>query len=86
MTLQDFKDEVRATRGKLTKHETDLEVIYHNGIPELLQFTLEKKLMGVRNITWIALRPINVQETFIKWMASKNWKATKDELDLYLHV
>ncbi len=39
--------------------------------------------MGIRNIAYIANQPVPVQKTFIKWMADKGWKATKNELELW---
>ena len=84
MTFEEFKREVRATRGKLTKHDKDLREIYVSGTEELREFTLKKKLMGVHNIAWIATNTTAYQDEFTQWMADKNWKANKNELDLWL--
>ena len=83
MTLDDFKNELRLARGKLTRHDEDMDVIYRHGTAELRDFTLTKKLMGIRNIAWIATQPIEYQARFTGWMANKNWKAEKNELDLW---
>ena len=83
MTLTKFKTEVRQCRGKLTRHDQDLEDIYNFGIPGLVYFTLDKKLMGISNIAWMALQPKAKQEQFITWMSDKNWKASKNELEMW---
>lgn len=83
MTLEEFKAQTRLARGKLTKHDADLEMIYQHGIPALQEFTLTKKLMGVKNICFVATRPVAYQEKFCNWMMNKNWKAKKNELDLW---
>lgn len=83
MTIQDFKAQTRLNRGKLTKFDAELEMIFKHGIPDLLDFTLNKKLMGIENISFIATRPISYQENFCSWMAEKKWKAEKNELDLW---
>ena len=83
MTLGEFRVEVRDRRGKLTKHDEDLRVIYVFGTIALRHFTLNKKLMGIKNITWIATQSDAYQKRFTDWMADKNWKAEKNELDLW---
>lgn len=83
MKLKKFKKEVRRRRGKLTKHDKDLEVIHTYGIDALRMFTLEKKLMGIHNIAFIAMQDDEYQENFCSWMATKKWKADKNELDLW---
>jgi hypothetical protein len=83
MTLDEFKLQVRLNRGKLTKHDEDLETIFMFGIDELIQFTLEKKLMGVKNIASVALLPTSEQVGFCSFMAEKEWKANKNELELW---
>ncbi len=83
MTLNKFKTEVRLNRGKLTNYDQELEDIYNLGIIELAYFTIEKKLMGIRNIAWVASQPMTYQEKFLKWMAEKGWKATANEIDLW---
>ena len=83
MTKQDFIDNMRLSRGKLTKETNALEYIWENGTPALLDFALSKKLMGVRNIHWIATQDLEYQTAFTDWMRDKNWKASKDELDLW---
>ena len=83
MTLAEFKAQVRENRGKLTHNDGDLDIIYSKGILELLRFTLTKKLMGIKNISWVAAQPTTYQLKFCNWMASKNWKATKNELELW---
>ena len=83
MTLEEFKNEMRLNRGKLTKYDTDLEVIYDSGTTDLVNFALNKKLMGVHNISWIAIQSYGYQIKFTTWMADKNWKASKEELDLW---
>lgn len=83
MTLNQFKINMRVNRGKLTKHDQDMTIIFTDGTPELMLFALDKKLMGVHNIAWIATQPIGYQNRFTNWMAEKNWKADKNELDLW---
>ena len=84
MTLQQFKTETRLSRGKLTNHDQDLEDIYTLGVPGLVYFTMDRKLMGIANIAHIAQRPKEYQVKFLTWMADKGWKATKNELELRL--
>lgn len=84
MTLDEFKTKVRENRGKLSKHDEDLEVIFEKGEPCLHDFTLEKKLMGIQNIRWVAEHSKVYQEQFCRWMATKHWKATKDEIQLWV--
>lgn len=83
MELEEFKAEVRDRRGKLTKHDNDLEIIYTKGTEPLRFFTLKKKLMGVSNIAWVATQPIGYQNRFTSWMADKNWKADTPTRDLW---
>ena len=83
MKYDEFAREVRLTRGRLTKHDNDIRDIYLGGTDELKEFTLKKKLMGVRNIAWIATQTVEYQDKFTKWMSEKNWKAPKHELDLW---
>ena len=84
MTLEDFKREVRDRRGKLTKHDQDLMDIYLGGSEALKDFTLNKKLMGVRNIAWVSAQSDAYQKRFTEWMADKNWKAQKNEIEMWL--
>ena len=83
MTSAEFKAQVRENRGKLTHNEGDLNTIYVSGIEALKEFTLSKKLMGIKNIAWVAEKSTTYQTKFCNWMASKNWKATKNELELW---
>jgi len=83
MTEPDFKTEVRLARGKLTNHDVDMETIYRHGTAQLRDFTLTKKLMGIKNIAWIATQPPVYQNEFTEWMDEKDWKADKNELDLW---
>jgi len=83
MTEHDFTTQVRLNRGKLTKHSEDIVMIFRYGIPQLHEFTLTKKLMGIKNISFIATKPRRYQQKFCSWMADKHWKATKNELDLW---
>lgn len=84
MTLDEFKTKVRENRGKLSKHDEDLEVIFEKGEQCLIDFTLEKKLMGIQNIRWVAERSPVYQKQFCRWMAGKNWKAEKNEIQLWI--
>lgn len=81
--LQDFKNKVRNRRGALTSFDSHMAVIFKYGTKELKQFTLDKKLMGIENISWIALKPIDYQNKFTSWMLTKHWKAEKNELELW---
>lgn len=83
MTFEEFKSSMRANRGKLTKHDEDLATIYIGGTQALIDFALTKKLMGVKNIAWVADQPKAYQDRFTNWMAEKNWKATKQEVELW---
>lgn len=83
MDREDFVQQMRESRGKLTRYTRELEDIYENGIPALLEFSLTKKLMGVKNIQWISLQDGEYQERFCNFMEDKNWKADKNELDLW---
>ena len=83
ISKDEFKTQVRLNRGKLTKFDTELEMIFKHGIPGVIEFTLNKKLMGIENISFVATRPKNYQEKFCTWMGEKNWKAEKNELDLW---
>ena len=86
MKYDEFAREVRLTRGRLTKYDNDIRDIFLGGTKELKEFTLKKKLMGVRNIAWISTQTVKYQDKFTKWMAEKNWKAPKHELDLWFSV
>lgn len=83
MTYDEFQATMRANRGKLTRHDDDLRDIYLGGTEELKEFALTKKLMGVKNIAWIATRSIAYQNRFTTWMADKEWKATKQEVEMW---
>jgi len=83
MTLDEFKTELRLRRGKLTKFDEDIETIYTEGTAELAYFALNKKLMGIHNIAWVAVQSKAYQKRFTDWMADKHWKAEKNELDLW---
>ena len=39
--------------------------------------------MGIKNIRWIAIQTTEYQTKFTDWMSNKDWKATKNELDLF---
>ncbi len=84
MTLIDFKQQTRLSRGKLTNHDQDLEDIYNLGIPGLIYFTMDKKLMGISNIAWMAHQPKVYQVEFLKWMANLQWKATAENINLWI--
>ena len=82
MTLDEFKLEMRLCRGKLKDMDKDLSLIYNLGIKELRDFALTKKLMGVSNIAELSLLDQNQQRLFCSWIASKHWKAEKNEIEL----
>ncbi len=83
MTYSEFATELRMRRGRLSKHDADIATIYTKGTKELIEFTLEKKLMGIANIAKIATQSPEYQRKFTTWMAGKGWKAHKNELDLW---
>lgn len=83
MSEADFIDEVVSRRGIRSNMDVQLSQIFKLGVPELATFTIEKKLMGINNIQYIAHLDRSVQLEFLGWMEAKNWKAKKDELDLW---
>ena len=83
MLFEEFKAQMRANRGKLTRHDEDLATIYVGGTDALIDFALNKKLMGVKNIAWVAEQSTAYQNRFTNWMAEKGWKADKNEIELW---
>ena len=81
--FDEFATQVRLNRGKLSNYDEELATIYFKGVPGLREFTLDKKIMGIKNISVIAGKSIRFQERFLSFMADKDWKATKDEIELW---
>ena len=74
MTLELFAQTLRLNRGRLTKHNEDIRDIYLSGTPALREFALTKKLMGIKNIRWIAIQTTEYQTKFTDWMSNRDWK------------
>jgi len=84
MTLNEFKTKVRINRGKLSTMDSQLEDIYLNGTLELLHFTMEQKILGIEGIANIAWEDKEYQTKFMKYIASRNNKVNKNDIDLWL--
>ena len=82
---QDFISAVQLFKGghNTPKYLKILTEMFPTMTMNLKYFTLRKKLMGTENISWIATQSSEYQEKFCSWYANKNWKAEKNELDLW---
>ena len=84
MTLQDFKSQVRHSRGKLKSSDEHLDIIFKNGTEGLIEFTLFEKAIGVENISDIATLGHEEQGGFVAWYYSLSPRPKKEMIELYL--
>jgi len=82
MTKEQFRQEVRNTRGKLTNFDVYMDKIYDDGIPELRDLCINNKQMGIKNISELTNLSYDEQFEWYDWLKDKGFKATKNELEL----
>ena len=82
MTKEQFKQEVRLVRGKLSKLDSELDKIYTDGISELRDLCINSKQMGIKNISELTNLTFSEQYEWYEWIVAKGFKATKNEMEL----
>lgn len=84
MNLEEFKSETRLTRGRLSNMDEELDTIYNDGILLLRLLCYKNKQMGIANIAELTKLTEIQQLNWYKWLESKGFKATKNEMELKL--
>ncbi len=83
MTRQQFKDQIRTNRGRLTSNEQELEDIYLGGTGDFIDFMLNTKHIGVIKASEIANRlTTEQQDEFVEFVEAT--KAKRNDIDLWL--
>ena len=84
MTLEQFKIEVRQTRGRLRDMDNCMDMIFDNGILELRDLCINSKQMGIRNISELTHLTYEEQYEWYDWLAAKGFKANRNEIELMI--
>ena len=84
MTKEQFKTEVRQTRGRLRDMDNCMDMIFDNGIPELRYLCTDSKQMGIRNISELTHLTHEEQYEWYDWLAAKGFKANRNEVELMI--
>ena len=84
MTKEQFKIEVRQTRGRLRDMDNCMDMIFDNGIPELRDLCINSKQMGIRNISELTHLTHEEQYEWYDWLAAKGFKANRNEVELMI--
>ena len=84
MTKEQFKTEVRQTRGRLRDMDNCMDMIFDNGILELRDLCINSKQMGIRNISELTHLTHEEQYEWYDWLAAKGFKANRNEVELMI--
>ena len=84
MTKEQFKTEVRQTRGRLRDMDNCMDMIFDNGILELRDLCINSKQMGIRNISELTHLTHEEQYEWYDWLAAKGFKANRNEIELMI--
>ena len=84
MTLEQFKTEVRQTRGRLRDMDNCMDMIFNDGIPELRDLCISSKQMGIRNISELTHLTHEEQYEWYDWLAAKGFKANRNEVEIMI--
>lgn len=84
MTLEQFKTEVRQTRGRLRDMDNCMDMIFNDGIPELRDLCINSKQMGIRNISELTHLTHEEQYEWYDWLAAKGFKANRNEVEIMI--
>ena len=84
MTKEQFKEEVRQTRGRLRDMDNCMDMIFNDGIPELRDLCINSKQMGIRNISELTHLTHEEQYEWYDWLAAKGFKASRNEIELMI--
>ena len=82
MDREQFRKEVRLTRGKLTNMDSYMNNIYDDGVPELRDLCINNKQMGIKNISELTNLTHDEQYELYDWLKAKGFKASKNEMSL----
>ena len=82
MDREQFRKEVRLTRGKLTNMDSYMNNIYDDGVPELRDLCINNKQMGIKNISELTNLTHDEQYELYDWLKAKGFKASKNDMSL----